>query len=377
VRISVSDTGPGIPREQLVHIFDRFYQSDSAYENREKGSGIGLALVKELVQVHHGKIDVYSREGKGTEFIIALPMGDAHLGPGEIVKQDGTIDLKGIPGDVDLQGEELGDTETTVIEEDSDSLKAEKEIILVVEDSRDMRDYIKGALAPFYTVVEAGDGREGIEKALEIIPDLIISDIMMPVKDGYELCRTLREDIKTSHIPFILLTAKASEDSIVQGLETGADDYITKPFSTNILLARIKNLIELRRQLHHSINREMTLQPAKISVSTIDKEFFKQLQDVINKNLSEEEFNVEKLAKKLHMDRSTLYRKVFALTGEAPTDFIRSCRLRRGAELLKGNFGTVLEVALEVGFSSANYFTKCFKKKFHQLPSTFQASESE
>jgi signal transduction histidine kinase/DNA-binding response OmpR family regulator len=377
LRISVSDTGPGIPREQLVHIFDRFYQSDSTYEHREKGSGIGLALVKELVQVHHGKIDVYSREGKGTEFIIALPMGDEHLGPGEIVKQDVTADVKGVPAIVDLQGDQLDEMDTTGIEEDIDSLKAGKEIILVVEDSADMRDYIRGALEPLYTVAEAADGQEGIEKAQEIIPDLIISDIMMPVKDGYELCRTLKEDIKTSHIPIILLTAKASEESIVQGLETGADDYITKPFSTQILLARIKNLIELRRQLHSNINREMTLQPAKISVSTIDKEFMKELQDVINKNLSDEDFNVEQLAKKLCMDRSTIYRKVLALTGEAPTDFIRSCRLRRGAELLKSNFGTVLEVALEVGFSSANYFTKCFKKKFHRLPSNYQASESE
>jgi signal transduction histidine kinase/ligand-binding sensor domain-containing protein/DNA-binding response OmpR family regulator len=377
LRISVCDTGPGIPREQLVHIFDRFYQSDSTYEHREKGSGIGLALVKELVQVHHGKIDVYSREEKGTEFIIALPMGDEHLAPGEIVKQDITAEVKGIPAAVDIQAEEFDETEAEAVEEDIESLQAGKEIILVVEDSADMRDYIKGALESLYNVVEAADGEEGIEKAQEIIPDLIISDIMMPVKDGYELCRTLREDIKTSHIPVVLLTAKASEESIVQGLETGADDYITKPFSTQILLARIKNLIDLRRQLHSNINREMTLQPAEISVSTIDREFMKELQDVINKNLSDEEFNVEQLAKKLYMDRSTLYRKVLGLTGEAPTDFIRSCRLKRGVELLKSNFGTVLEVALEVGFSSANYFTKCFKKKFHRLPSTYQASESD
>jgi YesN/AraC family two-component response regulator len=224
--------------------------------------------------------------------------------------------------------------------------------------------------------VEAADGQEGIQKAQEIIPDLIISDIMMPVVDGYELCKMLKEDIKTSHIPVILLTAKASEESIVQGLETGVDDYITKPFSTKILLARIKNLIDLRRQLQLNIDREMTLQPDRISVSTIDKEFMKELKAAIKENLSDEEFNVEQLAKKLYMDRSTIYRKVLALTGEAPTDFIRSCRLKRGAELLKSNFGTVLEVALEVGFSSANYFTKCFKKKFHQLPSTYQASES-
>jgi signal transduction histidine kinase/ligand-binding sensor domain-containing protein/DNA-binding response OmpR family regulator len=377
VRISVSDTGPGIPREQLVHIFDRFYQSDSTYEHREKGSGIGLALVKELVQVHHGKIDVYSREGKGTEFIVTLPMGDAHLAPGEIVKQEVTADVRGIPAGVDFQVEEFDEAEAEVVEEDIESLQVGKEIILVVEDSIDMRHYIKGALEPLYSVVEAADGREGIEKAQEIIPDLIISDIMMPVKDGYELCRTLKEDIKTSHIPVILLTAKASEESIVQGLETGADDYVTKPFSTQILLARIKNLIDLRRQLQMNINREMALQPVKTSVSKIDQEFLNQLHTIINKNLADEDFNVEQLAKKLYMDRSTLYRKILALTGEAPTDFIRSCRLKRGAELLKSNFGTVLEVALEVGFSSANYFTKCFKKKFHRLPSSFQASEIE
>jgi len=378
LQISVGDTGPGISREQLVHIFDRFYQSDSTYEHREKGSGIGLALVKELVQVHHGKIDVYSREGKGTEFIITLPMGDAHLEPGEIVKQEVTSGVKtSVPTAVDFQGEELEETEITKEDEDIDSLQAGKEIILVVEDSADMRGYIRGALESFYTVLETADGQEGIEKAQEIIPDLIISDIMMPVKDGHELSRTLKKDIKTSHIPLILLTAKASEESIVRGLETGADDYVTKPFSTQILLARIKNLIDLRRQLHSNINREMTLQPAKISVSTIDKEFMKELQDVINKNLADEEFNVEQLARQLYMDRSTLYRKVLALTGETPTDFIRSCRLKRGAELLKSNFGTVLEVALEAGFSSANYFTKCFKKKFHQLPSTYQASEAD
>ncbi|NIM18101.1 MAG: response regulator [Candidatus Aminicenantes bacterium] len=384
LEISVSDTGLGIPREQLAHIFDRFYQSDSTYEHRKKGSGIGLALVKELVQVHHGKIDVYSREGKGTEFIIALPMGDAHLAADEIVERGVPVDVKDVPAvvkahvpaEIRFETDDSDETDTTEAEEAVDVVAGEKDIILVVEDSVDVRDYIRGSLEPLYTVVEAKDGKEGIQKAREIIPDLIISDIMMPEVDGYELCNILKKDIKTSHIPMILLTAKASEESIVRGLETGADDYITKPFSTTILMARIKNLIDLRRQLQLNINREMTFQPAKISVSTIDEEFIKELQDVINKNLSDPDFNVELLAKKLYMDRSTIYRKVLALTGENPTEFIRSCRLKRGAELLKSNY-TVLEVALEVGFSSANYFTKCFKKKFHRLPSTYQATEAD
>jgi CheY-like chemotaxis protein len=246
-----------------------------------------------------------------------------------------------------------------------------KNIILVVEDSADTRDYIRGSLEPLYTVMEAKDGREGIEKAREIIPDLIISDIVMPETDGFELCRILKGDVNTSHIPIVLLTAKASEESVVEGLETGADDYITKPFSTKILSARIKNLIDLRRQLQQTFSREMTLQPVKMEVSSIDKEFIKELNAAIEKNLPDPDFSVEEMCNRLYMGRSTLYRKIEALSGETPGDFIRSYRLKRGAELLKGGSVSVLEVAFEVGFSSATYFTKCFKKKFNQLPSEY------
>ncbi|NIM17319.1 MAG: response regulator [Candidatus Aminicenantes bacterium] len=247
----------------------------------------------------------------------------------------------------------------------------------MVEDSADFRDYIRGSLEPLYTVVEAKDGWEGIKKAQKIIPDLIISDIMMPSKDGYELCRELKNDIKTCHIPIILLTAKASEESVIRGLETGADDYITKPFSTKILCARIKNLIDLRRQLQLKRKRQMTLQPTEISISSMDEEFYKDLQDVIEKNLSDPEFNVDQLGKKLYMSRATLYRKIMALTDASPHQFIRSYRLKRAAQLLKAHFGNVTEVAVEVGFTNIAYFSQCFKEEFHQLPSTFQESEAK
>jgi DNA-binding response OmpR family regulator len=217
----------------------------------------------------------------------------------------------------------------------------------------------------------AKDGEEGLRLAGEIVPDLIICDVMMPGLDGYEVCRALKNEIATSHIPVILLTAKAAEENIIQGLETGADDYITKPFSTRILSARIKNLIELRRQFQQNLNREMTLQPAKMQVPSIDKEFLKDMQKVINENLSEPEFNVDQLSRKLYMSHATLYRKIHALTGETPTDFIRTCRLKRGAELLKSKHGNVGDVAFEVGFSSTSYFIRCFKEKFHRLPSSF------
>jgi signal transduction histidine kinase/DNA-binding response OmpR family regulator len=384
VEISVSDTGHGIPAEQLVHIFDRFYQADATYEYHEKGSGIGLALSKELVELHHGTIEARSREGEGSAFIIRLPLGSEHLAPGEIVDlpeaqtrppTDNKISEKITAIESGIEKEEK-ETEPQTILEPEDKTN-ETNIILVVEDSADMRAYIRGALEPAYTVIDAKDGREGIEKAKVIIPDLIISDIMMPEVDGYELCSVLKNDVKTSHIPIIMLTAKASEENILQGLETGADDYITKPFNTKILMARIKNLIDIRGQLQKNINRQMTLQPVKTSVSKIDQAFFRDLHEVINKNLSDEEFNVEQLCKKLYMGRTTLYRKVLALTGETPTDFIRSYRLKRGAELLKQNFGTVLEVAFEVGFSNSSYFAKCFKEKFHQLPSEYQAANKQ
>ncbi len=377
LEISVRDTGIGISVEELEHIFDRFYQAEGLAEHGHKGSGIGLALAKEVVTLHHGEIFVHSEKGKGSEFIIHLPLGDSHLKPGEIAEQPvkphepkAPRDIPGIFPAVEEEDEDVSET----LEIPG---PVQKDIILIVEDNADVRAYIRGPLQSLYRVEEAKDGEEGIKKAQEIIPDLIISDIMMPGIDGYELCRVLKNDIKTSHIPLILLTAKASEESIIEGLETGADDYITKPFNTKILIARIKNLIDLRRQLQENLKREMTFQPARTSISKIDREFLKDLQAVLDENISEPEFNVDQLSKKLYMGHTTLYRKIHALSGESPTEFIRSYRLKRGAELLKKGMGSVLEVAFEVGFSSANYFTRCFKKKFHQLPTEYQASEME
>jgi ligand-binding sensor domain-containing protein/signal transduction histidine kinase/DNA-binding NarL/FixJ family response regulator len=381
LEISVRDTGIGIPAGQLDHIFDRFYQAEGIEEHSHKGSGIGLALTKELVALHHGEITVHSVKGKGSEFTIRLPLGDSHLEPGEIVhhaeKPAKPENLKQNPDLYIIEKEEEADqTGSEIIYQAIDGkLAPKKNIILVVEDSADVRSYIRSAIEPDYHMIEAKDGREGIKKAREIIPDLVISDIMMPGADGYELCRVLKNDIKTSHVPIILLTAKAAEEDIIEGLESRADDYITKPFNTRILSARIKNLIDIRSQLQENLRREMTLQPTKTSISTLDREFLKDLQAVLDRNISEPDFNVDQLCKKLYMSHTTLYRKINALSGETPTEFIRSYRLKKGAELLKKNFGTILDVALEVGFSSGTYFTRCFKEKFHQLPSEYQASE--
>jgi signal transduction histidine kinase/DNA-binding response OmpR family regulator/ligand-binding sensor domain-containing protein len=379
VKISVSDTGIGIPKEQLAHIFDRFYQAEGLKEKAFKGTGIGLALTKEIILLHHGKIDVHSQEGIGTEFVILIPIGHKHLKPHEIAaspERSSTIKKVNDLEPLYLIPYDDVEAEKDMAHEDKTE-EQEKNVILVVEDHADVRKYICDPLKPSYTVVESADGKEGTAKAKEIIPDLIVSDIMMPEVDGYELCQQLKKDIRTSHIPIILLTAKASEESIIQGLETGADDYITKPFNTKILMTRIKNLIDLRSHLQQKIQKQMLLQPVEIAVSSMDQEFIKELQAMIEKNLSDPEFNVEALSKKLYMDRATLYRKITALTGESPTEFIRSYRLKRAAQLLRDKFGNVSQVSLEVGFSNMAYFAKCFKEKFHQLPSSYQASESK
>ena len=393
VKISVRDTGIGIPKDQLPHIFDRFFQVKSFKEKSYEGTGIGLALAKEIILLHHGKIDVHSQEGKGTEFVIRLPLGKAHLKPEEIVTSIKTeVDLKKRKeierlykttreecnpnniSDKTNRDEEI--INLPGLEQDEITDKNEKNVILIVEDHADMRRYIRGSLETNYTVLEACNGKEGIKKAQEFIPDLIVSDIMMPEIDGYELCKELKTDIKTCHIPIILLTAKASNESAIEGLETGADDYITKPFNTEMMLNRIKNLIELRRQLQLKIQREKMLLPSEILVSSADEKFLKEFQGIIEKNLSNQEFNVDMLCEKLYMSRSNLFRKIHALTGETPNQFILSYRLERAAQLLKKKFGNITEVAFEVGFSGTAYFSKCFKDKFHQSPSSFQASEN-
>ena len=383
VNISVRDTGTGISREQMTHIFDRFYQAGGMKENLHKGTGIGLAVADEIIKLHHGVIDVHSQEGEGTEFVIRIPLGNKHLEPGEVVFRSEAVpagkkakEIETLYMRTDDEDEETNGNETAR-ETDKKNRNREKNIILVVEDYEDVRKYIRGPLVEAgYEVVEAVDGKEGIDRAREIIPDLIISDIMMPEKDGYELCKALKKDFNTSHIPIIILTAKGSDDSKIEGLETGADDYVTKPFNTRMLLTRIKNLIDLRRQMQLKIQRQKMLLPMEVSVSNMDENFLKELQDIIEKNISDSELDIDMLLKKLCISRTTLFRKVQALTGETPIQFIKSYRLERAAKLLRKNFGNITEVAMEVGFSTPQHFSQCFREKFHQSPSSFKASES-
>ncbi|MCP5048268.1 MAG: response regulator [bacterium] len=383
VKISVKDTGISIPPDQLPHIFDRFYQVERPGGEDYKGTGIGLALTREIVLLHQGKIDVHSQEGKGTEFEVRLPMEPGDSGTGATQPAPETVPGRNLTKKVEAHYNAIeGDNEEPKTKPDAPHEKGtgkqEKNVILVVEDHAEVRDYIRSPLEKSgYKVETAGDGEEGIAKAKEIIPDLIVSDIMMPKVSGEELCRELKKDIATSHIPIILLTAKASDDSVVNGLETGADDYITKPFKTHLLLARIKNLIDQRRQLQLKLRQQDIVLPPDIRVSSLDEKFLNDFQDIIKKNYKDPDFNVDQLSEKLYMSRSTLFRKVQAVTGETPNQRILSYRLERAAQLLKKDFGNITEVAFAVGFQSPAYFSKCFKDKFHQSPKTFHTPASK
>ncbi|MCK5056821.1 MAG: response regulator [Candidatus Aminicenantes bacterium] len=382
VEISLHNTGPDISMDQTTRIFDRFYQLNKRFEHYIKGLGIGLFLAKEYIKLHHGAIRVNSGAGKGTEFVITLPKGKEHLKPGEIDestvssgedKAGGRIS-KRYAFMVQLEREENRDTPPdssglTGIERDNQ----DRDIVLVVEDSKDMRGFIKNLLeGDGFLVGEAVNGRQGIDIAKEIIPDVIISDIVMPEVNGYQLCEVLKKEIKTSHIPIILLSVNFTEEEIIRGLEAGADDYIIKPFSMEILLSRVKNLVKQRRLLQQRVQLETVTHPDELALSSLDNLLLKKIQQIIEKNLSDTEFGLDELADALHISRASLHRKVTALTGQAPNKFIQSYRLKRSVDLLKSNYGNVTEVAFMVGFSSSAYFTKCFKEKFKRLPSDFR-----
>jgi signal transduction histidine kinase/ligand-binding sensor domain-containing protein/DNA-binding response OmpR family regulator len=364
VQISVRDTGQGISSEKLPHIFDRFYQADDSLTRNQEGTGIGLALTKELVELHHGTIEVISKPNQGSEFSISLPIGRGHLTEEQNVVEDFVLSEQPT---TPIEHAELVETEQIDDVQKSDS----ETIVLVVEDNADMRTYIREALHPTYKVVEAFDGVEGIECAQEIIPDLIISDLMMPKKDGYQLCSELKQDEATSHIPIILLTAKAERKDKLAGLELGADDYLVKPFDSQELQIRIKNLIEIRRKLQAAFkDGKVNLREEKL-LNPVDQRFMERVMEIITDNLSDERFDVRQFSHEIGISGTQVRRKMNALTGQSPNQFIRSQRLKEAARLIREEQQTVSEAAYLTGFNSLSYFSKCFKEEFGKLPSEY------
>jgi signal transduction histidine kinase/DNA-binding response OmpR family regulator/ligand-binding sensor domain-containing protein len=363
VIITVTDNGVGIPADKLSHIFDRFYQVDDSSTRQQDGTGIGLALIKELVEMHHGTISVDSKPGVGTEFTVSLPGNRESYNPEEII--EGKLEEEPIS----MIEEEMVERTTTPPESESVAeQETGKAIVLVVEDNFDVRQYIRENLPESYQVMEASDGSAGIEKARETIPDLIISDVMMPKQDGYELCQVLKNDEKTSHIPIILLTAKATSENKIEGLQTGADDYLIKPFEPKELVARVDNLIELRKKLRGRFATSVPLKLGEITVTSMDDAFLKKILAAVEEHLDEEEFHIDELSNSIGMSRTQLHRKLTALTNMSPGEFIRYIRLLRAMELLQKDTGTVSEIAYQVGFHDPSYFSKCFHKQFGKSP---------
>jgi len=368
IAISIADSGVGIPEDQLPNIFNRFYSVNLPSTDVQEGTGIGLSLVKEIVELHHGQITVSSEEGKGSEFTVLLPLGKEHLKEDEL---DDNLTTSFKHDERIYQSEDDNNLELLVpsvqFEEHND-----KEIVLVVEDNKDVRKFIRQQLDSDFKIIEAKDGEDGFEKAILSVPDLIISDIIMPKINGNELCRKLKNDERTSHIPVILLTAKGGEESKLEGLKTGADDYLTKPFSSKELIIRVKNLIEQRNKLREKFSREHFIKPGKVSLQSIDEKFLHKVREVIERNIGDEKFSVEFLATEVALSRVQLHRKLKALINMSAGEFILNMRLMRAADLIKQNAASISEIAYMTGFNTPNYFAKCFRKRFGYSPTEYK-----
>lgn len=364
LRIEVQDSGKGIDKEELTKVFERFFQAKGA----ASGTGIGLALVKSFVELHHGEVKVESEPGKGTCFIVLLPRQQEGLveepqlaaaDKSSSFSDDGTLQY------ID-DGERHGGKLQQIISE-----HGEKPTILIIDDNNDIRQYERTLLQDYYFVLEASDGREGLEIARKEVPDLVICDVMMPVMDGLEFTQQLKTNTATSHIPVIMLTAKNLEEHRAKGYEQGADSYITKPFHSKVLLARVENLLQQRTHLRQLFAKETVDGKETDEIDKLDnrdKAFVKQLHEVIKKNLGNSDFGVEDVGAEIGLSRVQLYRKVKAITGSSVVDLLRKARLAKARRLLETNSMNISEVAYEVGFSSPSYFTKCFKEEYGMLP---------
>ena len=366
LKFTVSDTGKGIPETALPKIFDRFYQADASSSREFEGSGIGLSLTKELVILMNGTISVQSKEGTGSTFILEIP---AITAPGQDFVFPKELNNNLILHDHEIEvNENFRNKKPSQTEkEDHDTLP----LILLVEDNIDLSAYLTGILDKNFKIITAFNGKQGFEIALENIPDLILSDMMMPEMDGFELCTKIRSEETTSHIPFVLLTARAAIEDRLEGFELGADEYLTKPFNVNELHVRINNLLEQRRNLRERFGKEIKVQPKDITVTSLDERFLQKVIAKMEEKISDSSFSVETFSMEIGMSRKNFHRKLVALIDQTPNEFIRIFRLKRAAQLFEQKSGNVSEIAYQVGFQNLSYFTKCFKEQFGVPPTNF------
>lgn len=360
--IKIFDTGIGIDEKDVNKVFDRFYQSTESVRKNYAGFGIGLSLVKELIDLHKWEIKLFSEKMKGTEFLISIPLND-YLDKTQKLKEETLLHSTEEIAEPIIESNEIEDTKAN----DGSG----KFTLMIVEDSEDVRYYLSSLLKNQYKLILAENGLDAINKSLEQLPDLIISDIMMPEMDGLEFCQRIKNDWRTSHIPVILLTARTTIEDKVEGLETGADDYLYKPFNSSELYARIKNLISQRIKLKEKFSKSLELKPEIITDSSADQEFINRAIEVAEKNIYNLDFNTDKFAEEMFLSRSQLYRKLSALTNQSPGEFIRTVKLKKAAKLLVEKKLSVTQIALEIGFNSPSHFTKAFKQFYNCTPSEF------
>ena len=356
VMISVADNGCGISSDELPYIFDRFYQA----KNAGRGTGIGLAIVKAFTELHHGEVSATSIEGKGSTFTIHIPVRQK----GEVTNQP----TEKIEQLVEPSSAEEVPNQARHIDELIQPYQTDKPEVLIIDDNIDIRTYLRSVLSEKYNVSEAADGKAGLELARKIVPDIVLSDIMMPVMDGLAFCQQLKTDKAISHIPVILLTARSLDEQRAEGYEHGADAYLSKPFSLRLLLSRIDNLIESRKKLNQTWSKGVEDDEIGNISNEIDKSFLKQLRKIIQENLANSDLSVEQIGDEIGLSRVQLYRKVKALTGYSPVEIVRKARLTRARHLLQTTERTVSEVAYAVGFSTPSYFSKCYKDEFGESP---------
>ena len=368
LEIRISDTGPGLEKEQVSRIFERFYQVENLNKTYYGGTGIGLEVVQSFVHLHRGKIEVESEVGKGTTFRIMFPSGKDHLKENEIFANQSQV--KNEKERFILESE----TDEIIVTDDTGN-NIKSNTLLIVEDSVELRNYLKGELKQHYKILVANNGKEGLSIAKEIIPDIILTDVIMPEMDGFEFCKQIKTDIKTSHIPLLMLTAKTNIDDRMEGIGFGADAYMVKPFDMRLLKLRLTQLITSRKLIFDKYFSSISGAEENANATSIDKEFIQKVLSYISENMSDSDLSVELLASELNLSRSQLYRKIKTLTGQTVNEFLRKIRLQKAKQILETGSSNISEVCYKVGFSSPSYFTKCFKAHFGVLPTEIEIIE--
>jgi len=367
--IRVADDGIGISKESLHHLFERYYRITESH----LGSGVGLAFVKSLARLHKGDVYVYSERNQGTEIIVGIPVGETDYRKEEkrmAGPTEGGVRLESLGSQYEHHLGVLEESFTALHGPVSERLSSQ-ELILLVEDNTEVRQFLKDSLRPYYKIAEAADATEGMAKAKETFPNLIISDVIMPGMSGIDFCRAIKQDIETSHIPFVMLTAKSAMKSQVEGLDSGADYYFAKPVNLDLLLLTIRNLFSQGAKLKERFTREHNIEAMELVHSEKDKEFVNHLLQVIDAQLVDPDFDIEQLCGKMGMSRTSLYQKIKSISGQSIGDFVRSTRLKKAVQIMTHEDVSMTEVMYRIGIQTQSYFTKAFKKEFGKTPTQF------